>query len=202
MDEYISGEEVARAIGDDREFLNSYILNELTPFHLKMPQTFEQSCLPCIHALENGQPDPFRCDTDPDPETYTDVVDGYSRHEDCGYGWSDDDTIIRRLKKNSFRKNEFEAFARDMGLDPALSANAGKLVHFGTPSELVEYKRKQGVHESHELARLVDEEFTGTARLTDIELGALLPAKGKEATKPEGCRSQGKRLREKYLTSE
>lgn len=147
MDEYISGEEVARAIDDDGEFLNSYILNELTPFHLKMPQTFEQSCLPCIHAMENGQPDPYRCDTDPDPETYTDVVDGYSRHESCGYGGADDDTIIRRLKRNSFRKNEIETYMRDLGLTPGLPSNAE------TPAEFDRLLLKDGVVD--ETARMV-----------------------------------------------
>lgn len=71
-----------------------------------------------------------------------------------------------------------------------------------TPSELVQYHKALGVHEPHELARLVDEEFTGKAKLTAEELGVLLPAKDKEAKTPEGCRSQGKRLRRLYKKSQ
>lgn len=74
--------------------------------------------------------------------------------------------------------------------------------HFATPSELVQYHRGRGVHELHELARLVDDYFTGKARLSDKELGMLLPAKGQEAESPEGCRSQGKRLRSLYKKSQ
>ncbi|NCD35164.1 MAG: hypothetical protein EOL87_17340 [Spartobacteria bacterium] len=139
MDEYISGELVAKAIGDDRELFNSYILGELTPFHLKMPQTFEQSCLPCVHAMDNGQPDPFRCDTDPDPERHDDVVAGYSRHNACGYGWLDDEAIISRLKRSSFRKNEIETFMRDMDLPPAPLSNAK------TPVEYINTLREDGI---------------------------------------------------------
>lgn len=139
MDEYISGEVVAKAIGDDLEFLNSYIMDELTPFHLKKPQTFEQSCLPCVYAMENGQPDPYRCDTDPDPDMFEDVVAGYSRHSDCGYGLLDDEALISRLKKNSFRKNEVETFMRDMDLAPVPLSNAK------TPAEFLSNLREEGI---------------------------------------------------------
>lgn len=197
MDEYISGDVVAKAIGDDRELFNSYILDELTPYHLKLPQTFERSCLPCAHAMDNGQPDPYRCNTDPCSETYTDVVDGYSRHSACGYGWLDDEEIIRRLKRSSFRKNEIETFMRDMGLVPVQLLDACA-IHFATAPELVEYHRGRGVHELHELARLVDEEFTDTARLVDEALGRLLPANPGAEISDEGHKRQGHRLRKKY----
>ena len=86
--------------------------------------------------------------------------------------------------------------------EPGHDQQVEAVPHFATPSELVQYYRGRGVHELHELARLVDEEFTRKARLTGEELGMLLPAKGKEAESPEGCRSQGKRLRSLYKKSQ
>lgn len=198
MEEYLSGDLLARVIDDDRELLTSYIRGELTPFHLKEPQSFEQSCLPCIHAMDNGQPDPFRCDTDPCPETYHDVVDGYSRHSDCGYGFLSDDEIIARLKRSSFRRNEAECFVREMmDLDPSIL----NVVHFTTPEEVLTYHRARGVREPHDLARLVDAEFIGSARLTDEVLGRLLPANPGAEISDEGHKRRGHRLRKEYKNS-
>lgn len=91
--------------------------------------------------------------------------------------------------------------------EPGQDQKVEAVPHFATASDLVAYYRGREVdgrkiHELHELARLVDEEFTRKARLTDEELGMLLPAKGKEAESPEGCRSQGKRLRSLYKKSQ
>lgn len=139
MDEYISGFEVASAIANDEEFFHAYVSGYLSPFHLKQSQPYKRSCLPCFHAMENGQPDPFRCDTDPDPETYVDVVDGYSRHEECGFICINNEReIVERLKRNSFVKNEFETFMRDMDFNPAPPV-------VSTPLEYLEYLKKGGV---------------------------------------------------------
>ena len=91
--------------------------------------------------------------------------------------------------------------------EPGQDQQVEAVPHFATASDLVAYYRGREVdgrkiHELHELARLVDEEFTRKARLTDEELGMLLPAKEKEAESPEGCRSQGKRLRSLYKKSQ
>lgn len=60
------------------------------------------------------------------------------------------------------------------------------------------YYRGQGVHELHELARLVDAYFTETARLTDEALGRLLPANPGAEISDEGHKRQGYRLRKAY----
>jgi hypothetical protein len=75
--------------------------------------------------------------------------------------------------------------------------------HFATASDLVAYYRGREVegrkiHELHELARLVDEEFTETARLTDEALGRLLPANPGAEISDEGHKRQGHRLRRAY----
>jgi hypothetical protein len=139
MEEYISGFEVANAIADDEVFFEAYVLEELTPFYKKRPQRYDTSCLTCERAQENGQPDPFICDTDPDPETYADVLAGYSRHEDCGYACLVDDIdIVERLKRSSFRRNEFETYMRDMELEPAPPI-------ISTPLEYLEHLKRGGI---------------------------------------------------------
>lgn len=70
--------------------------------------------------------------------------------------------------------------------------------HFASPLELVQYHRGRGVHGLHELARLVDEEFTETAKLTDEALGRLLPANPGAEISDEGHKRQGHRLRKAY----
>lgn len=70
--------------------------------------------------------------------------------------------------------------------------------HFASPSELIAYHRGRGVHELQKLARLVDEEFTGKARLTDEALGRLLPANPGAEISDEGHKRQGHRLRKTY----
>lgn len=72
--------------------------------------------------------------------------------------------------------------------------------NFTTPEEVVAYCRGKNMRELYQIARVVDQEFTGNARLSDSALGRLLPAKGAEAPSLEGCRSQGKRLRREYET--
>lgn len=74
---------------------------------------------------------------------------------------------------------------------------------FATASDLVAYYQGREVegrkiHELQELARLVDEEFTETARLTDEALGRLLPANPGAEISAEGHKRQGHRLRKAY----
>ncbi len=69
---------------------------------------------------------------------------------------------------------------------------------FASPSELIAHHRGRGVHELQKLARLVDEVFTGKARLTDEALGRELPATPGREISDEGHKRQGHRLRKAY----
>lgn len=123
MDEFMTGRELANAIADDREFFQAFVLGELTPFYKGQAQSYETSCVACVRATNSGQPDPFVCNTDPDPETYTDVIDGYSRHSSCGYAAHVEDSVItERLKYLSFRSKEVELYFNETGTAPAIIA--------------------------------------------------------------------------------
>lgn len=133
------------------------------------------------------------------------LIESRCRHQEP----ADQNEVCNRLLAAKFRLKDVEAFEDRHGIGQdgtgqgkGQHQESGKTpLHFACAEDLVAYHRGLKVHEFHELARLVDAYFTETARLTDIELGALLPAKGTEASKPEGCRSQGKRLRKRYATS-
>lgn len=117
--------------------------------------------------------------------------------------------LAKRLLKASFVTAEVQAHALAHNL-PALgqtipAANesphgeqVGAVPHFANASDLVFFHRGRGVHELHELARLVDEEFTGTAKLTDEALGRLLPANPGTEVSDEARKRQGYRLRKAY----
>ena len=118
-----------------------------------------------------------------------------------------EDPFARRKAAQEADEARFSTMMKVVSPMPRGAEVAPAVPHFATASDLVAYYRGREVdgrkiHELHELARLVDEEFTRKARLTDEELGMLLPAKGKEAESPEGCRSQGKRLRSQYKKSQ
>lgn len=114
-----------------------------------------------------------------------------------------------RLKAAKFKLKEVEEYEGRHGIGSGVATEPGAIgpeqgqqveavPHFATASDLLEYHRGRGVHELHNLARLVDEEFTGSARLTDETLGRLLPANpGMEIT-AEGHKRQGHRLRKAY----
>lgn len=113
-----------------------------------------------------------------------------------------------RLKSAKFKLKEVERYehlhrigqfgkAQEESLEPDKTP-----LHFACPEDLVEYyRREKGVHEPQELARLVDEEFTGKARLTDEALGRLLPANPNKDVYPETHKRRGHRLRKAYQQS-
>ena len=88
---------------------------------------------------------------------------------------------------------------RNLSLINAKSQHVKSVSHFTTDLELVKYHRGRGVCELHELARLVDAYFTGTARLTNESLGILLPANPGAEISNEGHKQQEHRLRKAYL---
>ena len=113
-----------------------------------------------------------------------------------------EDPFARRKAAQEADEARFSTMMKGVSPMPRGAEVAPAVPHFASPSELVQYYRGMGVHELHELARLVDDYFTRKAKLSDKELGMLLPAKGQEAESLEGCRSQGKRLRRLYKKSQ
>lgn len=114
--------------------------------------------------------------------------------------------MLDRLKAAKFDLADVEEYELRHGLrsalaeptaanDPGQDQRVEVLPHFATASDLVTYHRGRGVHELHELARLLDEEFTRAARLTDEALGRLLPANPGSEITTEGHKRQGHRLR-------
>jgi hypothetical protein len=67
-----------------------------------------------------------------------------------------------------------------------------------TPEEFVAKCRAQGTKDDYELARFVDNLFFGDRRLSDLEMGQLLPADpGRTDISTGSQRDRGKRLRRK-----
>lgn len=138
-----------------------------------------------------------------------------------GYSVIEDADLLERLKDCEFVWTEVEEYLDDLlpgrhrapiatrpiaAAIPSPITESGAIglkqvesvPHFATALVLVDYHRGRGVHELHDLARLVDEEFTGTARLTDEALGRLLPANPGTEISAEGHKRQGHRLRKAY----
>ena len=123
MSEMLTGLKLANMICDDQEFFNAWFLGEITPFFKGTPQSYESSCVNCALASDNGQPSPFVCDTDPDPDTYPEVVSGCSRHSACAFSPLDDVArIVDRLKCLSFRSKEVELYFNETKTIPAIIA--------------------------------------------------------------------------------
>ncbi len=113
------------------------------------------------------------------------------------YEWQDEQLAIR-LRAATFSCDNVAAYVgKYWGATPGEQIDESRR-HFKDASELVEYYRGQGTHERPELASLVDEEFTGSARLTDEALGRLLPANPGAEISAEGHKRQGHRLRKAY----
>lgn len=127
MSEMLTGLKLASMICDDQEFFNAWVLGEITPFFKGTPQPYESSCVNCVLAGDNGQPSPFVCDTDPDPDTYPEVVPGISRHSACAFAPLDDEArIVGRLKCLSFRSDEVCLYFNETGTIPAIVAGTFK----------------------------------------------------------------------------
>jgi hypothetical protein len=114
-----------------------------------------------------------------------------------------------RLKAVRFKLKDVERFELLHGIGQAGTGQvegegqepAKTPLHFTCAEDLVDYYREQGVHEHHELARQVDKEFTGKARLTDEALGRLLPANPGAEVSDEAHKRRGHRLRKAYQQS-
>ena len=109
-----------------------------------------------------------------------------------------EDPFARRKAAQEADEARFSTMMKGVSPMPRGAEVAPAVPHFASPSELVQYYRGMGVHELHELARLVDEEFTETAKLTDEALGRLLPANPGAEISDEGHKRQGHRLRKAY----
>lgn len=67
-----------------------------------------------------------------------------------------------------------------------------------TPEEYIKIWRLSGIKDNYEIVRLLDQNFAGKRRLSDLKIGQLLPADpGRTDITPEAQRDRGKRLRRK-----
>ncbi|GAB1411233.1 hypothetical protein MASR1M90_23870 [Desulfovibrionales bacterium] len=64
-----------------------------------------------------------------------------------------------------------------------------------SPEEIVQHCHDKGITDPFRIAKAIDERYTGSNRLTDIEIGDLLPAKPGKQIGAESVRKRGQRLR-------